>query len=209
MTTAEQNPPRRFLGGRPCLDFANMSEEWETSYEHLVLWSLQCRLLTQVEGQALTQRARTVPDEAARVLDRASLLRQTIYHLFSAVAHKRSPEAGDFATLNSMLSEALSKLLVAPSPSGVTWDWERNEEKLDRMLWPVVRSAAELLTSAELERVRECAGEDCDRLFLDQTRNRSRRWCEMQHCGMLVKSRRYYARKKRSQASRAEDEAHR
>jgi predicted RNA-binding Zn ribbon-like protein len=196
MTTMEQHMPKKFLGGRPCLDFVNMMQDWETDYAQLVSWSQQSGLLTQVEGQALVEKAIHAPDEAARVLACARLLRHAIYQIFSAVAHKRSPEVEDLTTLNGMLSEAFSRLLVVSSPTGFIWEWDNRSEALDRILWPVVRSAAELLTDAELDRVRECAGDDCDQLFLDQTRNRSRRWCEMQHCGMLVKSRRYYARKK-------------
>ncbi|MCL4370559.1 MAG: CGNR zinc finger domain-containing protein [Chloroflexi bacterium] len=62
------------------------------------------------------------------------------------------------------------------------------------MLWPVARSAGELLTSSELGRVRKCAGYPCGRLFLDTSRNQSRRWCDMKSCGNLAKARRHYAR---------------
>jgi predicted RNA-binding Zn ribbon-like protein len=64
------------------------------------------------------------------------------------------------------------------------------------MLWPIVRSAAELLTSEDLGRVRRCGREGCDWLFVDSSKNRSRRWCSMEMCGSRVKSRRYYYRKR-------------
>jgi predicted RNA-binding Zn ribbon-like protein len=62
------------------------------------------------------------------------------------------------------------------------------------MLWPVVRSAAELLTSDELGRVRECAADNCAWLFLDRSKNRSRRWCDMAVCGNRDKVRRFRQR---------------
>jgi predicted RNA-binding Zn ribbon-like protein len=62
--------------------------------------------------------------------------------------------------------------------------------------WWVARSAAELLTSKELTSVRECAGYDCGRLFMDGTKNRSRRWCDMASCGNRAKGRRHYERRK-------------
>lgn len=43
-------------------------------------------------------------------------------------------------------------------------------------------------------RVRECASEDCPALFLDLSRNRSRRWCSMDVCGSREKARAYYRR---------------
>jgi predicted RNA-binding Zn ribbon-like protein len=60
------------------------------------------------------------------------------------------------------------------------------------MLWPVVRDAADLLTSKELNRVGRCADERCGWLFVDTSRNRSRRWCSMESCGNRAKARRHY-----------------
>jgi predicted RNA-binding Zn ribbon-like protein len=62
------------------------------------------------------------------------------------------------------------------------------------MLWPVVRSAADLLTSERVVRVRECAAEDCAWLFVDTSRGPRRKWCDMSTCGNRAKARRYYAR---------------
>jgi predicted RNA-binding Zn ribbon-like protein len=43
-------------------------------------------------------------------------------------------------------------------------------------------------------RVRECAGERCPVVFLDTSRNGSRRWCSMERCGSRAKARAYYRR---------------
>jgi predicted RNA-binding Zn ribbon-like protein len=66
------------------------------------------------------------------------------------------------------------------------------------MLWPVARSAAELLSSESVDRVRECASSTCTWLFIDDSRNRRRRWCDMASCGNRAKARRYYERHRRS-----------
>ena len=71
-----------------------------------------------------------------------------------------------------------------------------DEGALDRPLWPVLRSAAALLTSDDIARIRECAAERCAWLFIDHSRNRSRRWCDMRDCGNRAKARRHYARAK-------------
>jgi predicted RNA-binding Zn ribbon-like protein len=79
---------------------------------------------------------------------------------------------------------------------GFAWDWAGAEDALDQMLWPVVHDAAGLLTSEELDRVGQCDDDRCGWLFLDTSRNRSRRWCSMEDCGNRAKARRYYERKR-------------
>jgi predicted RNA-binding Zn ribbon-like protein len=85
---------------------------------------------------------------------------------------------------------------VVPTGSRFEWEWPGVALDLDRVTWWVARSAAELLTSKNLTFVRECASYDCGWLFLDTTKNRSRRWCDMRTCGNRAKSRRHYERRR-------------
>ncbi|HSH12932.1 MAG TPA: CGNR zinc finger domain-containing protein, partial [Desulfurivibrionaceae bacterium] len=91
----------------------------------------------------------------------------------------------------------LAQARLVPGEDHFEWGWS-DAGGLRRLLWPIVRSAAELLTSEKLERVGQCAGDSCGWLFLDTSRNRSRRWCEMEHCGNRAKARRHYRRQKRT-----------
>jgi predicted RNA-binding Zn ribbon-like protein len=71
----------------------------------------------------------------------------------------------------------------------------RGRRDLDEMLRPVARSAADWLVSADVDRVRLCADDrGCGYLFVDTSRNRSRRWCSMESCGNRAKARRHYER---------------
>ena len=110
------------------------------------------------------------------------------------------PQA-DLGLLNQALTAALQHSRLVRAKSGLTWGWEPNEQALDCMLWPIVRSAADLLTSRELDNVRQCGSLPCGWLFLDRTKNLSRHWCQMKACGNRAKSRRHYARRKRQQLS--------
>lgn len=75
------------------------------------------------------------------------------------------------------------------------WSWADEPLDLEMPLWPIARSAAELLTSpAALPTLRLCASERCAWLFLDTSRNGSRRWCSMRTCGNRAKARRHHAR---------------
>jgi predicted RNA-binding Zn ribbon-like protein len=92
----------------------------------------------------------------------------------------------------------MARSRLIPIKNGFTWDTNGKKDELDWMLKPVVRSAAELLTSDELTRVKECADDKgCGWLFLDKSRNRSRRWCDMKDCGNRAKAKRFYERKQK------------
>ena len=109
---------------------------------------------------------------------------QASLNLKTAAGEPPGPVLDDF---NELLSEALRHLQVA-STGG--WDWRGRGEDLESVLWPVVWSAAALLTSAEAERLRVCGGPDCGWMYVDRSRNGLRRWCQMETCGTREKSRR-------------------
>ncbi len=192
------------VGGRLCLDFANtvgshageLPNEHLRGYRDLVAWSRHAGILTDADERRLLAAAEGRPDEAGVVLERAVSLREAIYRIFSAVAAGRVPAEADLETLNVALARALAHARIVSAAAGFAWAWRDEHGALDRMLWPVARSAADLLTVGELDRVRECANDPCGWLFLDLSRNRSRRWCDMQDCGNRIKARRHYQRRR-------------
>jgi predicted RNA-binding Zn ribbon-like protein len=194
----------KLLGGRLSLDFANTADwhasdhpvEFLTSYSDLVAWSQRVGILTDHQAQRLLKKAARRPEDATAVLERAIALREAIYRMFTAISHGRPPQAADLATFNAELSEALAQSRIVSTAQGFTWDWVGAEDALDQMLWPVVHDAAGLLTSEDLDRVGQCADDRCGWLFLDTSRNRSRRWCSMENCGNRAKARRHYKRKR-------------
>jgi predicted RNA-binding Zn ribbon-like protein len=142
--------------------------------------------------------------EAERVLGRAIRLREALYPLFRQAARGQSPDPDDLGVLQAELTLALPHLRIGWSPAGFAREWEHGRPALDRVLWPVSWSAAELLTHGPLDRIRECPGQgNCGWLFLDLSKNASRRWCDMRVCGNRAKARRHYTR------TRAGDEAER
>ena len=197
----------KLLGGRLSLDFANTADwhatsqliEFLTSYAELVAWSQHAGILTGPQAQYLLEAAARNPAEADAVLARTIALREAIYRLFSAIAQGHTPQASDLALFNAELSAAMAHSRLVLAAEGFVWDWPGDEAALDQMLWPVVHDAAELLTSEELKRVGQCGDERCGWLFLDLSRNRSRRWCSMQDCGNRAKARRHYRRSQVSQ----------
>ena len=191
-------------GGHPALDFANTvsrrnapgdNRERLTHYGRLVSWSVQAGLVTAKDGERLRALASGRTRAAAAALRRAVALREAIFSVFVAIARKeRAPALDD---VNAALPEALSALRVETERGGFGWRFAHEATDLAPMLAPILRSAADLLTGADLARVRECDSDTCFWLFLDGSKNGTRRWCDMKVCGNRAKARRYYQREKK------------
>jgi predicted RNA-binding Zn ribbon-like protein len=191
---------------RLCLDFTN-TVNWHASeqpveelpaYTDLLAWAQKVGLLTQPETQRLTRLAARRPAEARAVLERAHALREAVYRLLSATAQGQPADPADLDLINTELPTSLAHSRLAPAAEGYALQWPAQPDALDRLLWPVAYSAADLLTDPELlSRVGECADDrGCGYLFLDMTKNHSRRWCDMKDCGNRAKARRHYERRK-------------
>lgn len=190
------------VGGRPALDFVNSEggvrngpPERIPSYRELAAWSAHAGLLDEAEADRLAAAAEGRPDEAERVHARAIELREALYRILGAARTGEAPDPADRAVLDRELAVALDRLRLVPEPGGWRWRFAAGD-RLDRILWPVARDAADLLSDGPLDRVKECGGPDCTWLFVDESRNRSRRWCDMAECGNRAKARRYYRRRK-------------
>jgi predicted RNA-binding Zn ribbon-like protein len=206
MSATPDRRPARFeiTGGALCLDLANTVSERSTvpvdrlaSYDDLLDWAEQSGTWPPATVAGLRRRAAVEPAAAAGALAAAREIREAVFRVFSALASGAPPPADDLARLDRALGPALARLGLAPGEGegeAARWRW-RAPVGLADVLAPVVRSAAELLTSGDAARVRECAADDCRWLFLDRSRNRSRRWCDMAQCGNRAKARRHYRRR--------------
>jgi len=202
----------RLLGGRLCLDFTNTMDprlgnhpqDFLGDYADLVQWSRHAGLLTEDEAEYLLREAAHRPAKAPMAFERAITLREAMYRVFSAIAHSTVPKNADLDTVKAAFVEAMTYAQFIPTADGFEWGWEERKHALDQMLWPVVRSAVELLTSSEVKKVKECPGVgDCGWLFLDTSKNGSRQWCSMEGCGSRAKMRRQYARKRADRSHHA------
>ena len=109
---------------------------------------------------------------------------------FTAVAAGKQPSPEDLNPLNRALADVPTRRVVVGG-DGFRWGWGGDETALERMLWPVIQSAAELLISDDRKRVRQCADKHCTRLFVDR-RSGLRRWCDPNTCGSREKGKRLY-----------------
>lgn len=200
MTSIEEVP---LVGGRLCLDFVNTTgarrsdepRERIHSYEDLLIWARRADLLTEEEAVQLRAGADRRSEEARAALRRALRMRETIYDVLRPLAEDGSPDPEELAALEALLLDAARRRTLRVGPDGVAWSWSREPGELAWFLWPIVHSAERTLTGGDLSRLRRCG--ECDWLFVDGTRNRSRRWCK-KLCGDRVRARRYYRRQKES-----------
>jgi predicted RNA-binding Zn ribbon-like protein len=163
-----------------------------SSYSDLVGWSRHAGILSEARARKLLREARRRPATAAAVFKQAIALRETIYGIFSRIAHGDMPARADVDELNSALSNSMSRMRLVPAAGSFEWGWEESGARLERPLWYVVQSAATLLTMGKMDRIRQCNDDHCGWLFFDVSKNRSRRWCSMEDCGNRAKARRHY-----------------
>jgi predicted RNA-binding Zn ribbon-like protein len=192
------------IGGHACLDFVNTAGdhlsdqpgEWLLSYRDLLAWAQRAGLLTEGDALRLEQKAAHQPQAAEQALARAIAMRETIYRLLLGIIRQQAPDASDLAAFNQALAAAPLREGVLYQAGAYQWRTSTEDDDLEGVLGRVLWEAADLLTSERLAQVKLCAGEDCGWLFLDASRNQSRRWCSMSDCGNRAKAKRYYRRHK-------------
>lgn len=193
-----------FLADHLGLDFAN-TVHWHasdhpldtlTDYEALVHWSREAGILDDGRFSALVEKATQSPDKARKVHARSVALREAVYRICTAVIHAQTPPEPDVSALNDELAHWEANARIVPTSDGFTWDYDVDPFELDSPLWPIARDSADLLTSENIHRIGQCADDrGCGWLFLDTSKNHSRRWCDINDCGNRAKQRRYQRRR--------------
>jgi predicted RNA-binding Zn ribbon-like protein len=208
-------------GGHLALDFVNTvgglrdqapspEDELLASYEDLLVWCVRLGVMSDADGRRLSKAAAADEKAARGALQRARDLRELIYAIFRPISDGAEPPAKLLDELRDAERDALANARLAPAgdpaPSGeshglaMRWTWPPPRDLTDP-LRPIVHAAVDLLTNGPLEHLKICG--NCRWLFLDQSRNHSRRWCSMDECGTQMKQRRFVERRRRSRSARA------
>lgn len=191
-------------GGAVCLDFAN-TVGWRPdprpldgirTYEDLLVWSRLAEVVSHDEYARLSARAASERPAAAEALCQAITLREAIYRLFVALTRGRTWDEDDLATINHYLAERNTHAALVAVGEGFAYQLAPDETDLAMPHWLIAESASELLVSGDWWRVRECPGYDCGWLFLDQTKNGNRRWCDSADCGNRARVRAHQRRRR-------------
>ncbi len=204
-TLPVEHRPLLIVGGHLALDLANTVDEpgLPTEFDHLqhpptvLAWAERAGLLDSRQRDELAHYAERTPDRAATELRRLHRLRRAVQDAFGAVADQIDiPEPG-WVALRRAAAEAVAAARLDRRGDHGQPSWEL--DSLDALGRPLAYAAWDLLTSGPLNRVKRCPA--CPWIYLDQSKNGSRRWCTMDDCGKAVKMQRYVA--KRAAARRA------
>jgi predicted RNA-binding Zn ribbon-like protein len=195
----------KIVGGHPALDLINTLGDDRVAdplddYASFAAWAARIGVIDEAAAGRLTARARDKPAAAERALAEARALRAVTDAILRPLAaghdlpheapHDSSP-ADALARLVQRAGAAVERARLVPAEGGFALAWDADH--LERPLWPLAVEALDLLRSGPLDRLKACEG--CPWLFLDTSRNRSRRWCSMDDCGSRSKMRRYRARR--------------
>jgi predicted RNA-binding Zn ribbon-like protein len=212
MNTQLKNKRRReprfdLTGGIVCLDFVNTLDdryssepkELLASYADLARFAEDTGIISDLFVDQLLVRAQQQSEAAKQALKSAIEMREAMYKVFWALVKKDPVPKAALYVLNSYVQAAAQHAVLVPANGNFQWEFETSPIAFDLPLWPIARSAADLLASDLLQFVRACASKTCEWLFLDESKNHRRRWCDMTKCGNRAKVRSFYKRQKATQ----------
>jgi predicted RNA-binding Zn ribbon-like protein len=177
------------IAGHLALDFANTASGRgsQTHQEHLrtsvnvLEWARHADILSA--SQAGRFREKPLPSSFLRD---ATRLRDIIYEIGEAIAERRKAGIDVLAELSAYYARMLASARLLPGRRRCSWAWENTPH---RILGPIAQDAVDMLVLLDHTRIKQCAGHECGWLFYDETKNKSRRWCDMKVCGNRAKVR--------------------
>lgn len=196
-----------FIGENLALDFVNtvsnrnpeppydFEREYLVDYGELVNFGEQSGIVSAGEAEKLLRKAESEPTQAQKGLEQAVILREALYWLLIKRLKGLPHDQADLDVLNGAVAEAMPHLQMQVKESDFSLGWEQSND-LNKIVWEIVRTSLDLLTSEKLNKLGQCKGKECGWLFLDISKNQHRQWCSMQDCGNRAKAHRHYQRKK-------------
>ena len=200
MSDLTKDRPFELIAGHPALDLVNTldwrfrdhgPEELLPSYNDLLRFSAQSELVTVKQVRQIVRT--TTESAAADALVACRELREAAADVLYAAVDDRTPGGSQIKSLDRFFKEAREHQRLAWSGSRLVWEWPASECVAELPFWMLSLSTAHLLTSGDMGRLRACEKPDCRWLFLDTSKNHTRRWCDMKICGNRMKARRFKA----------------
>jgi predicted RNA-binding Zn ribbon-like protein len=188
----------QLIAGHPALDLVNTldwrfrkngPEELLKSYDDLLRFSAQSKVLT-------SSQTRRLPSAGTRTLQRCKELREAIAVIFYARLDGHRPSAASLKTLEWYFKAVRAQQTLRWKESRLEWDWSATKGETELPLWALAMNASELMLSESMDRVQACDNPECRWLFLDTSKNHTRRWCDMKLCGNRMKARRFKAQRR-------------
>ena len=189
------------IGGHPALDLVNTLDwrfrdappplELLADYNDLVHFAAQSGLMSRAQAARLHRN--TSASKAAAVLAAVRELREATAQVTYAALEQTRPRASAIKKLEEYFNRAREAEGLNWDGTKLTWGLEDSVAAAELPLWLLSRITAELLTSDAMDMLRACGNPECRWLFLDTSKNHTRRWCDMKICGNRMKARRFKA----------------
>lgn len=187
------------VGGDLALDLANTIDFRGTakavdhiaSLEGVLAWSVKAGVIDLDAAELFGLEASKNQSVTDRLVTDISHLRDAIFHVGSAVADGTEPPEEHLKILHNCAHAALGAARLHPGAGRKATINFEGGDCYAAIIGPVAWAALQLFTSDRIDRLKQCPPDDCRWLFLDQTKNKSRRWCEMATCGNRAKARKH------------------
>jgi len=168
------------VAGNLALDLANTISwrgtprviDYLANADGLAAWATAIGLIDSADAPAL------------QAFDEVRALRAAIIAAGSAIAAGAVPDVSATATVARLAARSLAASSLEGVPASMAFAPE------DQIVGPLAWAALDLFRGEELARLKQCPPDDCRWLFIDRTKNGSRRWCDMASCGNRAKARR-------------------
>jgi predicted RNA-binding Zn ribbon-like protein len=193
--------PRDIVGGNPALDLVNTvsgwnsdPEDWVPDIASFLAWARTCGVLDEEQQKAAARHAKDSPAAAERVLASVKELRFALRGLIDSLEHRKPAEPGDLSVIDEWKRRLALSEQVTVRGNKIDFTINRDISALELPSLRVTAAALSFLKNLPTARIKTCRARDCGWKFVDQSRNGSRRWCDMAVCGNLAKTRQYRAR---------------
>lgn len=187
--------------GNVALSFANTMDwhaseqpiELLTSYKEFTAWARDYAVISQAQKDELDAQAENDLDKSRKQLTDVQKIRDVLFRIFEAEAHERDVDLKDLDYLMHKYTQAMDHAKISNDGIRYAITWPKDATDLEHPIWEIVRGSIELLLSENRIHVGQCADDrGCGFLFLDTSKNHSRRWCSMENCGNRAKAQRHY-----------------
>ena len=200
MSSQIEAKPFQLVAGHTALDLVNTldwrfrasgAEDLLAGYDDLLRFAAQSEILTAKQIRQILRNG--LDSAAAGALVACRELREAAAEILYARVDSRAPAGSQIKIVEHFFKQARDRQRMAWSGSELVWEWPPSECGPDLPLWILAISTGSLLLSEQMHFLRACEKPDCRWLFLDTSKNHSRRWCDMKICGNRMKARRFKA----------------
>jgi predicted RNA-binding Zn ribbon-like protein len=158
------------------------------TYADLLRFCRQAGVLANAEAARLGALPGTSQEKGLRS---AIKLRERLARVFYRCLEGRTPSAEDRIALEHWSIACARHRELHWTDGRFIWTWKALAGDPETPALLLAEHALDLLIADELPRLHACASGTCRWLFLDTSKNRTRRWCDMKTCGNRAKARRF------------------